>query len=328
VLTLTTLYPSSANPRTESLLKHVCAKLRALASIDLQVVAPVPWFHSTVDRRKVWRRLRDAAARAARRRRGAPPAFPFPSHASAWRCSRVRSLRLRCVPQTSVATGWSLRFIDAHYLYPDGVAAASVARQLGRPFVVTRAASDVNLIAQMPAPRRLILAALAQAKRVIGSRGVEERPGTYRRGTLADRGAPGMALIRTCSSRADREATRARLGRCRAPSSPRSEPGGRKGHDLVLQAARRLEGAHVWWFGRGPARAHLGAVAAQLGMQERVRFLDKRAADGACVDLQRGGRTCARIRSRGLAQCSAGGDRLRKRRWSRRRSVGARDRDR
>src|SRR5262249_5112053 len=63
--------------------------------------------------------------------------------------------------------GWTCDVLDAHYLYPDGVAAAHVARELGVPFVVTARGSDVNLVARMPGPRQRILAALAQAGGII-----------------------------------------------------------------------------------------------------------------------------------------------------------------
>ncbi len=36
--------------------------------------------------------------------------------------------------------------IDAHYFYPDGVAAARVAQALGLPLVISARGSDINLI--------------------------------------------------------------------------------------------------------------------------------------------------------------------------------------
>ena len=60
--------------------------------------------------------------------------------------------------------GWSCDVIDAHYLYPDGVAAAILSRRLGRPFVLTARGSDVNFFAREDRrPRRRILDALQSA---------------------------------------------------------------------------------------------------------------------------------------------------------------------
>src|SRR5262245_34817540 len=44
VLSLTTLFPSSANSRHGIFVETRLQRLRELAPVDLQVVAPVPWF--------------------------------------------------------------------------------------------------------------------------------------------------------------------------------------------------------------------------------------------------------------------------------------------
>jgi hypothetical protein len=56
-----------------------------------------------------------------------------------------------------VGTGvFDFDVIDAHYLYPDGVAAAILARKLDKPLVITARGSDVNLLARYAWPRRLL----------------------------------------------------------------------------------------------------------------------------------------------------------------------------
>jgi len=52
--------------------------------------------------------------------------------------------------------GRDFDLIDAHYFYPDGVAAVLLGRALGRPVVVTARGSDLNVIAEYAAPRRWI----------------------------------------------------------------------------------------------------------------------------------------------------------------------------
>ena len=53
--------------------------------------------------------------------------------------------------------------IDAHYFYPDGVAAAWLGRRLDRPVVITARGSDLNLIPRYALPRRMIQWAARQA---------------------------------------------------------------------------------------------------------------------------------------------------------------------
>ncbi len=50
--------------------------------------------------------------------------------------------------------GRDFDLIDAHYFYPDGVAAVLLGRAIGRPVVVTARGSDLNLIADHTVPRR------------------------------------------------------------------------------------------------------------------------------------------------------------------------------
>jgi glycosyltransferase involved in cell wall biosynthesis len=171
--------------------------------------------------------------------------------------------------------GWSCDVIDAHYLYPDGVAAAVLAERLQRPFVVTARGSDVNLIAQMPGPRRRILAASARAGRVITVSQALKR-------ALMDIGVPESA-IEVLGNGVDtdlfrpvaRDSTRKRLGVDQVPlivSVGNLVP--EKGHDLVLRAAHRLQDACVAVVGRGSEEGRLHALVGALGMQRRVRFID------------------------------------------------------
>ena len=57
------------------------------------------------------------------------------------------ALGARSSVQQVLDEGFDFDLIDAHYFYPDGVAAALLARWFGKPFVVTARGSDLNLIA-------------------------------------------------------------------------------------------------------------------------------------------------------------------------------------
>ncbi|MBL4838628.1 MAG: glycosyltransferase, partial [Kordiimonadaceae bacterium] len=75
---------------------------------------------------------------------------------SAWRCMK----RLQ-------AEGALFDVIDAHYLYPDAVAAARLAQKAKLPFVATARGSDVTQIGLMSKPRALIVKALRLASHII-----------------------------------------------------------------------------------------------------------------------------------------------------------------
>ena len=55
--------------------------------------------------------------------------------------------------------------IDAHYVYPDGVAAVWLGATLGFPTVITARGTDINLIPRYAIPRALIQRAIVGAER-------------------------------------------------------------------------------------------------------------------------------------------------------------------
>jgi teichuronic acid biosynthesis glycosyltransferase TuaC len=276
VLTMTTLYPSAVSPRHGIFVETRLRKLREIAPIDLQVVAPVPWF--PVAWKAAGRYATYAATPHDELRDGIhvrhPRYLSLPKVGMALQPASLASASLRAAEELR-ADGWLCDVIDAHYLYPDGVAAAALAKRLGRPFVVTARGSDVNLIAQMPAPRRRILAALRQAGRVIA---VSEAL----KGELIRIGVPDaqVEVLRNgvdvrLFKETERETTRRRFGAGRVPliaSVGNLLP--EKGHDLVLRAAHRVDGAIVVIVGRGPERDRLGVIAKRLGMDGRVHFIE------------------------------------------------------
>jgi glycosyltransferase involved in cell wall biosynthesis len=171
--------------------------------------------------------------------------------------------------------------IDAHYLYPDGVAAAKLARWLGVPFVMTARGTDVNLIPKFDGPRKAILDACSRAAGLI-------TVSAALRDELLALGADGSKIrvlrngvdLQRFTPPADRAALRAALG---AKSRLLLSVGHlieRKGHHLVIEALTRLPGdVHLWIAGEGPERAALEKQARALGLESRVRLLGAQPHD-------------------------------------------------
>lgn len=65
----------------------------------------------------------------------------------------------------------SFDVVDAHYFYPDGVAAARVAKVLQLPLVISARGSDINLIGDMPSARRRMLEAANAAQALVAVSG-------------------------------------------------------------------------------------------------------------------------------------------------------------
>jgi glycosyltransferase involved in cell wall biosynthesis len=170
--------------------------------------------------------------------------------------------------------GWQPDLIDAHYLYPDGVAACMLARRLGVPFVMTARGSDVNLIARLPGPGRRIAQAAAHAAAVIA---VADplRDGLLALGVDATKLHVLRNGVDTDVFRPeDRAAARARAA---LPAGvPLLAVVGNllpeKGQALAIEALALLPGVHLVIVGEGPARPQWLALAQRLGVQHRMHW--------------------------------------------------------
>jgi glycosyltransferase involved in cell wall biosynthesis len=169
--------------------------------------------------------------------------------------------------------------IDAHYFYPDGVAAAMLGRHLGKPVVITARGTDVNLIPRYRLPRAMIRWAARRAAGIITvARALKDdliRVGVPGEGIEVLRNGVDLQLFRPI----EREATRRKLGFSRATLVSVGHLIPRKAHDLVIQALPRLPETDLVVIGDGPERAALDALARQSGVGDRVRFVGAVAQD-------------------------------------------------
>lgn len=277
-LLFSTLYPSSVRPGHGIFVQTRLRELLATGAVDARVVAPVPWFFSTHPR------FGGYALHARTPRRETldgvdvlHPRYPLPPKVGM--TIAPLSLALAAVPAVRrlLAEGFDFDLIDAHYYYPDGVAAALLAGWFGKPFVVTARGSDLNLVARYWLPRRMMRWAARRAGASIGvSRALTDLIGAW--GVCDDKlhvMRNGVDLERF---RPQPEAeARARLGLGGGPmllSVGNLVP--LKGHDLTIAAFARLLPEHpdaqLVLVGGGPQRGQLEAQVRALGLQERVRF--------------------------------------------------------
>ncbi len=269
-LSFTTLFPNPARPRHGLFVARRLAAV-ARAGVGVRVIAPVP--------RPVLH---------ARLHRSYAPAEVLPAR-TAWENLPV------CHPRYPMAPGLGLvqpqllaracrdvfaqevarrrpALVDAHYLYPDGVAAALLARRFDLPLVLTARGSDVNRILALAGYRRQILRALDRAARVIT---VSEAL----RQTLLAQGLPETKVV-TIRNGVDPALFRPReRAACRrALGWPQATPVllsvghlvAHKRHRLLLPLLRDLPTAQLVILGEGPERASLRQTAERLGVGARL----------------------------------------------------------
>src|SRR5687767_2430741 len=186
LLTFSTLYPSAARPIhgifVETRLRHLLAS----GGVEAKVVAPVPWF--PWPHRRFGQYGRYAATPSEELRNDIEvfhPRYPLipklgMSAAPLLLAHAVKPLLRR------VLNRYHYDAIDAHYLYPDGVAAVMLGRWLGKPVVLTARGSDVTLLPRYRLPRAMVRWAARNAAALITvSRALKED--LVRLGISADR---------------------------------------------------------------------------------------------------------------------------------------------
>ncbi|MBB5519190.1 glycosyltransferase [Amphiplicatus metriothermophilus] len=274
ILTLTTLYPNAAMPAHGVFVENRLAAFLARSGAQAKVVAPVPWFPF----RGEWAGRYGAFARAPARetRRGLEirhPRYAIPPRLAMGFAPAALERCFAKAARALIAEGWDFDLIDAHYLYPDGVAAVRVARRLGKPVVLTARGSDATLLPRFPRPRRMILDAIGEADAVIAVAQAlkdelvrlgapAEKISVLRNGVDPDRFRPQ-----------NRAAVRSRLGLKGPVLLSVGHLIKRKGHDRVIAALAALPDATLLIAGEGPERARLERRARRLGVDGRARFL-------------------------------------------------------
>ncbi len=268
LLTFTTLYPNAIQPRhgifVETRLRHLLLS----GEVEAKVVAPVPWFPFSG---KGFGQYAEYAKVPKNENRHNINLFHprYPLIPKIGMNLAPISMAAASMPILSqlIRQGRDFDLIDAHYFYPDGVAAAFLGMKLGKPFVITARGSDINLIPQYRIPRKMILRAAEQASGIIAvssalkdalcSLGLDpEKITVLRNGVDADFFRP--------MARESRKTGPILLSVGNLVDS--------KGHDLALKALQLLESMRLSIIGEGPERKSLEDLASQLGVMERVTF--------------------------------------------------------
>ena len=278
VLLFSTLYPSSVRPGHGIFVETRLRELLKTGGVQAQVVAPVPWFPSTHPRFGGYAQM--ARTPSAERWNGIPvqhpryPLIPKLGMSTAPLAMAVASLgTLRRL----IREGFDFDVIDAHYYYPDGVAAALLAKWLRKPLAITARGTDLSLIPQYALPRRWIHWAAMQAQASIGVCGALME-------VLRELGTPaqrlhvmrnGVDLVRFQPQ--PLQASRERLG---LSGGPVLLSVGylieRKGHHLLVQAMpeilKHYPKARLVIVGDGEMRGALLQLARDLGIEAQVTF--------------------------------------------------------
>ena len=274
ILCFSTLYPNSEQPNHGIFVENRLRHTLALGDLQATVLAPVPYF--PFQSRKWGRYSAFARIPKLEQRQGVVvhhPRFPVVPKIGSLLTPLLLFLAARRSLRKLLSQGFAFDLIDAHYFYPDGVAAALLARAFNKPFVVTARGSDLTQHAKNPFERSQILWAARSAtalvtvsqslKTELGNLGIgADKIAVLRNGVETDLFRP---LVRE-KLRSDFGITRHALLSVGALIP-------RKGHEIAIEALSHLPDCELLIAGSGPLREKLQNCATQFGVASRVRFL-------------------------------------------------------
>ncbi len=272
ILTFSTLYPNAEQPTHGIFVENRLRHLISTGEVASRVVAPVGWI--PFDSHLFGRHATNARVPETETRGGVtiyhPRFLVIPKIGMSVAPALLYAGALGTLKRLQVEQEFDL--IDAHYFYPDGVAAMMLGRAVSKPVVITARGTDLNLIPQFLLPRWLIQRAVRRSAHMIAvSQALKdavvrlgaqpERVTVLRNGVDLQTFHPGGRIE-----------ARQRLnfsGRTLISVGHLIE---RKGHDLVVAAMTALPEYTLLIIGEGPERAALARQIIQLGLEQRVRL--------------------------------------------------------
>jgi len=279
VLTLSTLFPSAAQPTFGLFVERQTLGLAARPDVALQVVNPL--------RLAAWPlvlhpRYRDRARLPERETwKGVTVHRPrFPGLPNVGAAGMPRAMAGALLPLLKeIRKSFPFEVIDAEFFWPDGPAAMRLAAALGVPFSIKARGADIDYWGNKPAVKSQIAAA---GKAADGLLAVSAELKAH----MIDLGMPAdkirihhTGIDRERFHSRDRAAAKARLG----VEGPLLVSIGhlieRKGQRIALDALAALPGVTLILVGEGEDRAMLERTARKRGLADRVRFLGARPHD-------------------------------------------------
>ncbi len=170
ILTFTSLYPNQENPDFGIFVKNRMVAFAQLPDVQLKVVAPVPYFPAFKIFKK-WSAFAKVpvyevidSIEVFHPRYLVTPKFGMTLY-GVWMFVGSFS----CVKK--LHNDFTFDLIDAHFIYPDGLAAVFFGKFFNKPVVISARGSDVNLYPQIPLVRNLLRWVLNKADYLISVSG-------------------------------------------------------------------------------------------------------------------------------------------------------------
>lgn len=276
VLSISTLFPTPVRAGFGVFVGNQMRAVAARGDVELTMISPIglpPW---PLSRAEPYARLRaippqsDAVGLPVHY----PPFMLIPKIGGDSNPGRIARAVLPLARRLHAERRFDL--VDAQFFFPDGPAAAIVARDLGLPLTIKSRGADIHYWGSRPKALPQMLAAAAQAAGMLSvSKALRE--------DMIALGMPGdrIALHYTGLDRSrfhpmDRAAARKSIAAVAGDGPLLVTPGAlipRKSQRLVIEALAHLPRARLALAGAGGDEAMLRSRARELGLADRVHFL-------------------------------------------------------
>jgi teichuronic acid biosynthesis glycosyltransferase TuaC len=270
LVTFTNLYPSRDMPRHGIFVEERLRHLVASGDINASVLALRP------TRPRMRLAQHKSNGKVTEVRSGIPidyrsvPTLPKISNwIDPWTWASATESALREVVQQSAEPV----ILDAHFLYPDGVAAVILARRLGLPVVLSARGSDVNVKCLNPVFRRSVQWAAVRSDAIVAvSQALATRIAELDIHPPILQVIPNGVDLRKFRP-ADKEQSRRRFGVTGKVIASIGHLVADKGHQFAVEAIAQLPDATLLIVGDGPMKPFLLKQARRFRVSERVQFL-------------------------------------------------------
>ena len=275
ILTFSTLFPNSEVPHHGVFVERRLQHLLANSAITSTVFAPVPWF--PFEREAFGAYSRYARVPRHETRSGISvyhPRYLLLPKIGMSIAPYLMALSVFGKIKRHLNTEGQFDVIDAHYFYPDGVAAVLLGEWLNKPVVITARGTDVNLIPKYRIPRRWILWAAAKSAAMITvSESLRRRLveiGADPEKVMTMRNGVDLGVFCPLPNRSGIREDLKLEGFTLLSVGHLIE---RKGHHLVIEALCEVADVHLVIVGSGPMESELRTLAQKFGVADRVRFV-------------------------------------------------------
>lgn len=274
ILTFSTLFPNAERPNHGIFVETRLRYLVASGKVESRVVAPVPWFpfrHPRFGKYAAFARVPQVETRFGIK--VTHPRYALPPKIGTAIAPMMLYHASKNAIQRIIDEGYDFDLIDAHYFYPDGVAAIMLGKYFNKPVVITARGTDISFIPRFPIPRHMIQWAARRANASItvceALRTALIDVGAEASRTFTLRNGVNLELFHPI----DRDAQRRKLGLTGFTLLSVGNLVTLKGHDLVIESLTQLSEAKLIIVGGGPEQGNLEALAQRLGVSDRVTFI-------------------------------------------------------